>query len=343
MSVRLLPLGIERQGLPTSTTVTAASAAGDRPAVSWTQVADADAERGWDSAFASYQSQLNQQVTGAQRALAYLEQLRLRLRELARRLRIDTSVGEQASALVSESLALVRGQWEQREVASGGTLDADLVYCPAGDARQRFRIHGLDSAALRLPDAERLVFYPRGLGRASRTLSLVAGEAVERRWQRLQDALAPAGIRVQLDAGEPILSIAERAWPALRDSLLIHGEGWRFPGGWPVQARVQALPGAIVPHAWQVDTRPDRQQAFRQAGAALILLEQTRLQVSSLLADSARTLHADAGFPAVEAMHRLLGGFVTVLERNSGFLRLATAGACMRGMNRRKVGQVLGE
>lgn len=342
MSVRLSPAGIERRSLSASTGVAATTAPAEPRLQGPQAAAEGDPEPGWYAGFAARQSRLNEEVTGAQRALAWLDVLQSRLRELARRLRVDPGAGDSAPPAISDALAGLCEAWLRRHAATGGTLDANLAWCPAGDARQLFRLRGLDAVALAAAEPETLVFHPRGMGRPSRTLSLLAGEAPAPRWQRLAEVMAAAGIDVLDSDGELRLSVLESAWPLLREQLLVQGGGRRFPSGWPGRAVLEPIAGPIACEQWKVDTRQERQQVFRQVSTLLIQIEHTRAVLSSVLGEGLQVLHGGDEAPDPAAMQATARDFAAILDRPGNFLRLATAGACLRGISRRKVGAVLG-
>lgn len=341
MSVRLLPAGIERQTVSRSDAVAAPPVvAGSAPpprAPERRQEGDAS----WFTGFAARQSRLNQHTTAAQRALAFLEALQPRLRDLGRRLGADPG-GAGVPPALGESLEQVRALWAQRHAISGGTLDGELGFFPGGDARQAFRLRGLDRAALALAEGETLTFYPRGMGRPARTLYLAAEGDLPSRVARLEQSLAPAGIRVRLDAdGEPTLSILESAWDGLREQLLVQGGGRRFPSGWPTRVAAEPVPGRIAPAQWQVEDTDGRRETFRQTSATLTVVEQARTDLTRMLAESASTVYAEHRRPGRATLGAAAHAFAAALAEDSGYRRLSTAGACLRGLNRQRVGSVL--
>ncbi|RRN81019.1 hypothetical protein EIM50_04220 [Pseudoxanthomonas sp. SGD-10] len=343
MSVRLQSSGIESRGIATPSRVgaPAAVAAAPAPAVRETEASAPDTS--WYAGFAARQSELNREATGTQRALAWMDGLLPRLRELARRLSAPAASAGAAPPALEASLAQLRGYWERRPADSGGTVDAELQLFPAGDARQAFRIRGLDQAALAAPEAETLVFHPRGMGRRARVLVLGEGDAPEERLRRLGAVLAPDGLQVAADdAGGLRFSVQESAWPALRGQLLVQGGGRRFPSGWPSRVVAEPLAGAIDPAQWSVDDAGTRQDAFRQASAALIRAEHARNDMAAHLAATAAQVRAGQPQATPAAMRQAADGFAAGLAGDAGFRRLATAGACLRGMSRQRVGSVLG-
>ncbi len=341
MSVRLLPAGLERQTVSGTGTVAAPAAVGGPAPPPRVAPRREESDTSWYTGFAARQAQLNQQSTGAQRALAFLDALQPRLRDLGRRLSTETALDGVPAAL-ADSLDQIRDTWTQRHAMSGGTLDADLRHFPDGDARQRFRIRGLDRAALAHPEAETITFYPRGMGRPSRTLFLAADGSVDERLQRLDRALAPAGIRVALDdAGEPALSVLEAAWPTLRDQVLVQGGGRRFPSGWPARVTAEPDRARIAPLDWRLDGAEARRDAFRQTSAAMTVVEEVRTALLRALGDAAAAVYAEHRRPGRATLGAAAHAFAGALAGDSGYRRLATAGACLRGLSRQRVGSVL--
>lgn len=344
MSVRLhlSSPGIEQRGIGSPARVGAPAAPVAASATRPRQEETAPADTGWYAGLAARQARLNREVTGTQQALAWLDTLLPRLRDLARRLGIGNGDGA-APAALAESLDRLRACWERRHAESAGTLDADLEHFPAGDARQSFRIRGFDLAALAAPEAETLVFHPRGVGRRARVVVLAQGDLPEERVRRLGAALAPDGIRVRADeSGQLLFSIPESDWPALREQLLVQGGGRRFPAGWPGRVVAEALPGAIDPAQWSVDDAGARQQAFKQASAALIRAEHARNDLATRLAEAGTRIREERGRTDPERMRQAADAFASGLAGETGFRRLATAGACLRGLGRQRVASVLG-
>lgn len=341
MSVRLLPSGIERQTVSRPDAVAAPSAIAAPATPPRPQERSQDEDSSWFTGFAARQSQLNRQATAAQRALEFLGRLQPRLRDLGRRLGTDPG-GVGVPPALGESLEQVCALWAQRHAISGGTLDADLGFFPEGDARQRFRLRGLDRAALERPEGETLTFHPRGMGRPARTLFLAPDADLASRMQRLEQSLAPAGIRVELEVdGQPTLSILESAWPALRDQLLVQGGGQRFPSGWPARVNAEPIDARIVPTQWRVDDNEGRRETFRQASATLTVVEQVRAELSRTLGESVNAIYAGHHRAGRASLGAAAHAFAASLTEASGYRRLSTAGACLRGLNRQRVGSVL--
>lgn len=343
MSVRLQSTGVESRGIGTPNRVGAPVPVAAAPAPVQNRTDGTPADTGWYTGFAARQAGLNRDATGVQRALAWLDGLLPRLREMARRLGAPPSSAGAAPPAVAESLADLRAHWAGRHAQSGGTLDADLRYFAEGDARQAFRIRGFDQAALAEAEPETLVFHPRGVGRRARVVALAEGSPPEDRLRQLAAALAPDGVQVvAADSGELRFSVRESAWPALREQLLVQGGGRRFPSGWPSRVVAEPMAGAIDPAQWIVDDAGGRQQAFRQATAALIRAEHARNDLSSKLAAAGSQVYAGHAPASPDRVRQLAASFGNGLAGDSGYRRLATAGACLRGMSRQRVGSVLG-
>src|SRR5690606_41797996 len=126
MSVRLQSSGIESRGITTPTRVSAPAATGAAPAPAARMVEQAAADNSWYAGFAARQSELNRDATGTQRALAWLDTLLPRLREVARRPGAPPSRAGAAPPAPAARPAAPRPHWARRHLARGRPLHADL-------------------------------------------------------------------------------------------------------------------------------------------------------------------------------------------------------------------------
>ncbi len=97
-------------------------------------------------AFAVSQTRLNQQVTGSQRSLAFLDKAGQQLLDLKGAL-ASSLAGRPASRMeVDHGLNRVNAHWSGRHAATGGTLGSDLAFHEDGAAPQFFRIRGFEGS-----------------------------------------------------------------------------------------------------------------------------------------------------------------------------------------------------
>lgn len=232
---------------------------------------------------------LNQQVATAQQSQAYLDELTAQLQGLKENLGLQLAGG----TLPAERLAARRDRlealWQGRAAQSGGGLDDQLGFSGDGQARQQFRVRGLDARALSGAGRETLAF---GLGPAQRpgqgvpVVQVDPGLSARAQASRFDRALAPAGIRVQADAeGELAFSVEQAQWQRVRDLLTVRGGGQRFPAGVATRAATYTDEPALAPAQWQLDDREGQRQALAKVVQAGRQVERAREQVDGALAD----------------------------------------------------------
>jgi len=233
---------------------------------------------------------LNQQLSRAQQALAFVDQIESRLQglksDLSARLADDRSAGDPALAGKLRDFA---DSWSKRQATSGGGLDGQLAFDAAGSARQSFKIRGLDRNALQSGDKETLAFSVGGIGQRLLVVSIEPGLSEDALVRRFDQALAPADIRVTGDGqGGLTFSVAESAWPAVRDSLSVKGAGKRFPSGQLVQVKTDAAPAAIRPGNWGSEGTEVQRQTLQQVINALSKVRHAREVINRALAELGR-------------------------------------------------------
>lgn len=246
-------------------------------------VARGPAANGW-----RYSSQLNEQLTSAQRALSFvdglagqLEQLKTDLSQQLTQRRIDRDGLEAEVATFSKALS-------QRHEQSGGSVDGHLRFHLAGDARQNFTVRGMELEALRSGSPETLALFSGERGTAAMSVS-VGGEISEDDiMRRLNRALAPSGIRPSVnDDGQLSFSVDEADWPAIRDRLSVRGGGIRFPSGQPQRVKTVAEAERLSTGDWQVSDHANVRQTLQRVVGALSQLHQARGAIASAI-DEAR-------------------------------------------------------
>jgi hypothetical protein len=293
-------------------------------------------------AFAVEQLRLNQQVTGSQRSLAFLDEAAQQLREFKGTLGSSLAGRSADRTEPEDGLRRFAAHWGERHAATGGTLSSDLAYRDDGSASQRFRIRGVDlDALLQSDNAETLSFYPGGAGRPPVSLSIEAGphDAITL-VRRLDRALAPAGMRAALDSGDMLVfSVPESDWPRLRDHLLIRGGGSRFPGGEPNKAVAEALPGVVEPQRWSVQDQAAQRSTLRRAVQALDQIATARTAVRDALDEASETIRSGAGLEA--AAREAAPALGALLERRGDFQTFSAIGSALRRVSRQGVEALL--
>jgi hypothetical protein len=249
---------------------------------------------------------LNQQVTGAQQTLAFLDRAALELTQLKNA--IVTQINGRAQD-DGEGLAARIGSfdacWETRQAATGGRLSGQLGYGEAGSSRQAFRIRGLDARSAQANKPETLVFQTAG-SKAPMIVRFDAEMPADAQVARLNYALARGGITAASDdTGRITFSTPEADWPAVRDSLTITGGGIRFPSGRPNRIHAEAVPGPVATRSWKTNSDAGLRDALRQVAGSLKQIARLQTALKGKL-DRARQHVASA---AGEAEQRWADGY----------------------------------
>jgi hypothetical protein len=235
-----------------------------------------------------YSSQLNEQLTAAQRALSFvdglagqLERLKADLSQQLTQRRIDRDGLEAKIGRFADALA-------QRHAQSGGSVDGNLHFHLAADARQDFTIRGMELDSLRSGRPETLALFSGERGTAAMSFSVGGDVSEDEIMRRLNRALAPSGIRPSVnDDGQLGFSVDEADWPAIRDRLSVRGGGIRFPSGQPQRVKTVAESERLATGDWQVNDHAQVRQTLQRVVSALSQLHQARGAITSAI-DEAR-------------------------------------------------------
>lgn len=232
--------------------------------------------------------QLSDQLSNGQQTLAYLDELESRLQQLKAELSTKLAANQagddpQLEAKLQEFAKL----WQERNTASGGSLDGRLSYSATMPARQRFKIQGLDGKALQSGGKENLAFSIGGVGQRLMVVGVDPQLSEAALAQRFNRALAPADIRVAQDEdGGLSFSVPESMWPTVRDTLTVKGGGTRFPSGQPVRVRSDAEPEAIRPKGWRTGNLDLLRRTLQEVLDAIGRIRQARDALTRALADA---------------------------------------------------------
>jgi hypothetical protein len=180
---------------------------------------------------ASFNIQLNQQLSSMQSADNYLGELATRLGQLKLSLSRELS-GSQATdrQALTQHLKDVGDLLSRRSERSGNTLDAMLKLHLHEPVRSQFTLQGLESMdAIQRSGRESLIF---SVGRTlSEPLAVVLDEGLSEQQilRRFNASLGQAGIRAELTTdGELKFSARESDWQQMRGQLKVRGEGKLF-------------------------------------------------------------------------------------------------------------------
>ncbi|WP_024303361.1 hypothetical protein [Pseudogulbenkiania sp. MAI-1] len=238
-----------------------------------------------------YSNQLNEQLTSAQRALGFvdgltgqLEQLKTDLSQQLTQRRIDREGLEAKIDRFAEALS-------QRHAQSGGSVDGNLRFHLAADARQNFTVRGMELDNLRKGSPETLALFSGERGTAAMSLSVGGDISEDDIMRRLNRTLAPSGIRPFVnDDGQLSFSVAESDWPAIRDRLTVRGGGIRFPSGQPQRVKTVAESERLSSSDWQVADHANVRQTLQRVVSALSQLRQAHSAIASAIEEARHSI-----------------------------------------------------
>jgi hypothetical protein len=200
----------------------------------------------------NWNPQLHQDLSNAQQAQDFLDRTAAQLQGIKAELSAKLAGLQSQDSQLQAQLQQLAATWHGRHSASGGSLDPQLRFSTPAVATQRFSVRGLDLQTLTSGSGETLAFSVGGTGQGLMSVSIPPGLSPDEVVRRFDHALAPAGIRVASDdSGALIFSVSEGAWPAVRDTLSVKGDGIRFPTGQLTRVKTDAEPAAVQPEAWQ--------------------------------------------------------------------------------------------
>lgn len=304
---------------------------------------------------------INTQVAATQQALEFLDRAGAQLQDLKTELtgRLASRMASRLAAfaiegaddaandVIERQVRRFDALWRERSAASGGTLDNRLDYNTAGQALQRFSVRGLQMNSLQAGEPETLSFSVGGKAQRSVAVAVEPGLSDVELAQRFDRALAPNGIRASLDAqGDLNFSVAESAWPALRDSLAIKGEGRRFSTGQFSQLRLVPDEPAIRPQEWSVKDTDAMRRTRQQVMDAQEIVRNARHGVSRALTELGTRLNPRTveGKEKAEAAARWSAEFAQTFEATAGradYQSLSAMTPALLGISRERVTALL--
>ncbi|WP_326536784.1 hypothetical protein [Pseudorhodoferax sp.] len=291
-------------------------------------------------------AQRNARVASAQQALAYLERLAPRLRNL------QTDLGRVVAGqpVPGERLENQRSRigqiWNERSAVAGGELDAQLDYTPGQPATRSFTVRGLEQPA----QARETVTLAVGMPSAARPgarVTLDPDATPQAQAKAFDQALRPLGLQAEADTGGGVrFSVAETRWPQVRDGLAVQGEGRQFAAGRLHRVAADPQPDALTPQQWTLQDEAGAQRAAQQVGTALQRTEAARDSARSVLNEDRAAL-ADASAAQDAAWAGRFGAeFAASLRgegrlRETGYGQQAALGAALWGLDRQRVERLL--
>jgi len=308
-----------------------AAAGSDAAATHATGLAPGRLRRG----LSSWDPQLQKQLSDAQQARDFLDRMAAQLQGLKADLSAKLAGLQRQDDQLQAKLEQVASLATARQAASGGSLDPQLRFSSPEPATQRFRIRGLALASLATGSSETLTI---ATGRGSTAINIAAGLTPAAIVQRFDQALAPAGLRAASDdSGALVFSVAESAWPGVRDNLAIKGAGIRFPTGQMTRVQADPEPAVLQPEAWKAARDwAATQRALAQVVQALERVRDAHAGVSRALAQASARVDQAASSDDADAAAALAARFeATGSETDYG--SMASVSAAVAGVSPRRV------
>lgn len=277
---------------------------------------------------APWDSQLQEGVARAQQALDYLDRLRTQLESVKGDLTARLSGARNARQLEA-GLRQLGGTLAARGQQGGG-VDAQLGFEDGAPAQQRFRIRGLDLAALKAAATRTLTLSVGGGPQVK--VDLDADMSAAQVAQRFDRALAPLKLHASLDdEGQLLFSSAEADWPKLKDSIVLVGAG---------RITTDEIGGGATPQDWHTGDSDALRQSLREVVQALARVRRSQETASAALSAAiARMDQAKA--PPPEQAHQLAQQFADSAAGSSYDALLALSSALV-GVSRERVLALLG-
>jgi hypothetical protein len=235
---------------------------------------------------ASIGGALQDQAARAQQALDYLDQVAGQLEALkgeltsrlaargAARQQADAQASTQSSAQLSAQVRQLAATLASRRKHAGGGVDSNLNFT-GKPALQRFRIRGLDLAALRQNGPQSLAFSVGGNGGPQLSANIDPNWSDEEIAAAIDRALAPMGVNASLDGqGGFVFTTPESNWAAVKDSIAISGRG---------RVGTEELPSDLAPQQWNSGSGDALRTNLREVVLALERVRRSRDAASSAL------------------------------------------------------------
>lgn len=237
---------------------------------------------------ADWDPQLNQEISSAQSVHDFLGRLGDMLQSLKADISERLAARQTGDAKLKSEVEQFAAVWRSRNEATGASLDGQLNYDGAGQARERFYVRGLDMRSLQSRGSERLEFSVGGSQRGM-TLSIEPGMSQEAILRRLNQTLAAADISASLDEnGMLVFEAPQDAWANVRDTFAIKGGGIRFASGQFNRVQVEAAPDAIRPDTWHIDNAGAMRSTLQEIIDALSRVQQMRQTVAQTIAETSQ-------------------------------------------------------
>ncbi|SFF75822.1 hypothetical protein SAMN05518865_104181 [Duganella sp. CF458] len=283
---------------------------------------------------------LQNDVSGAQQAIDFLEQSAAQLRALKSDIAAKLATRTMRDGQVEQRVRQFSETWRSRTQASGGTLDAQLNFSNQ-PSTQRFTVRGMTLANLRNGARETLAISVGGGTAGLRSVHLAPGLSDAEIISRFDQAMAPAGVRVSVNKdGELVFTAPESAWPGVRDALAVQGSGIRFPAGQLNRLKAEAEAPVVMPEGWGTSDIEAMRATLLQVTQALAHVEAALTKVRMELAVATQRVQSELPEIEVVGMGQMAEVFANVANE-PGYSALVSLTSALVGINRDRVVSLL--
>lgn len=288
----------------------------------------------------TWSPRFNEQVGKAQLAADYLDRGIGQLKSVRSLLGQQIGAGE-GDVVLQRRIGQFAALWQSRPAQTASSLDPALTFDAVNPPLRQFTVRGLDLASLREGDSENLSFSVAGAGRRTPSVALEAGLPDVEIVRRIDQALASTGVRATADdQGRLVFSVAEQAWPGVRDTLMLRGGGIRWPTGQFSRVQAEALPDGIDPVRWSVEDADAMRATLAQATRALDAFTLARRRVDEVLLDAVHSTGAVLPQNAAERAAGFADAFAALGESRS-YRALNEFSGALAGIRRERVQALL--
>ncbi|MBM7059119.1 hypothetical protein JQX08_00195 [Pseudomonas sp. UL073] len=231
---------------------------------------------------ASFNIQLNQQLSSMQSAESYLGELADRLGQLKLSLgrELSSAQGVDRQGL-KQQIKDANQMLAERAERSGNSLDATLKLRLHEPVRARFTLQGLESISdVQRAGKETLLFS--GGRKLAEPAAVVLDEQMSEQQilRRFNASLGQAGIRAELEQGGTLkFSARESDWQQLKGQLAVQGEGKLFPHGQATRVQSDEEQLVKLPAEAQVDNQRELRRMLDNVINALDKIASLREQL----------------------------------------------------------------
>jgi hypothetical protein len=288
------------------------------------QTAPAPLKRG----LAAWDNKLQDDVARAQQALDYLDSLESQLESIKGDFAARLS-GARGSRQTEAQVRQLAEALTTRRKSAGSGVSAQLEFS-SQPASQRFRIRGLDIAALRTAGTRSLSFTVGGGPQVSVNIDPdMSGEQIARSFDR---ALSPLGLRASLDdQGQLVFLAAESDWDSVKDSIVLVGAG---------RVTTEEIGGSVNPQGWETGNVDALRQSLREVVQALARVRHSQAAARAALSAAIARAASDSAPPQQE-VQQMAQDFASTAS-SPDYDSLIAITSALVGVNRERVQALLG-